>query len=265
MSSKAKLILKIVIPVGAVILIAAIVLACLYLFLPKSEPQYVAHMGYSKAYVGNTEAAFRAAAEMDFYGIETDIRKTKDGVYVCNHDEMVKYADGTQQGVAKHTFAELAAKPLKNGKTDEDVYLCTFKRYLEICKEGGKVAVIELKEDFDIVELVEMLAIVDAVYDREKISVISFYYDPLLRVKELDATVSLQYLSETKNDSYFDRCVKDGISADVRQSLLTSDLVKTFHAAGLTVNTWTVNKAFDKTIVRIKGADYVTTDLFDKN
>ena len=265
MSSKAKLILKIVIPVVCVILAAAIVLACLYFFLPKSEAQYVAHMGCSKDYVGNTEAAFRAAAEKDFYGIETDIRKTKDGVYVCNHDETVKYADGTQMGVSKHAYAELAAKPLKNGKTDSPVYLCTFQRYLEICKAGGKVAVIELKEDFDIVELGEMLAIVDVVYDREKISVISFYYDPLLRVKELDATVSLQYLSETKDDPYFDKCIKDGISLDVRQSVLTADLVKRFHAAGLTVNTWTVNKAFDKTIVRIKGVDYVTTDLFDKN
>lgn len=265
MPSKTKKILLFVIPVVAVILVAAVVLTCLYFFLPRSAPGYVAHMGCSKDYVGNTEASFRAAAKMDFYGIETDIRKTKDGVYVCNHDEMVKYADGTQQGVAKHTFAELAAKPLKNGKTDEDVYLCTFKRYLEICKEGGKVAVIELKEDFDSAELMEMLAIVDVAYTREKVSFISFYYDPLLRLKELDVSIDLQYLSETKNDPYFDRCVKDGISADVRQSILTSDLVKTFHAAGLYVNTWTVNKAFDKTIVRIKGADYVTTDLFDKN
>lgn len=262
MSSKTKLILKIVIPIAALILVAAIILTCLYFFLPKSQPKYVAHMGCREQYVGNTEESFRAAAEKSFYGIETDIRKTKDGVYVCNHDEMVKYADGTRKGVANCLFADLAAKPLKNDKTEDEVFLCTFQKYLEICKAGDKVAVIELKEDFDLEEVREILAIVDAAYSRDKISVISFYYDPLLRIKGEDESIDLQYLSETKNDRYFEDCVKDGINADVRQSILTSDLVKKFHDAGLTVNAWTVNKSFDRNIVRIKGVDYVTTDLF---
>jgi len=246
-----------------VIVIAAIVLAGIYFLSPKSTPKYVAHRGYSRIYLGNTQEAFQAAANMGFYGIETDVHKTKDGVYICNHDDTVKFADGTVSAdISESDFADLISKPLKNDKTEEDVYICTFEKYLEACATGNKVAVIELKRDFSAEDLQEILAIVDGKYDRKKISVISFYYDPLLLIKSMDPSVNLQYLSETKDDPIFDRCLEDGISIDVRQSILNKSMVNAFHKAGLTVNTWTVNKKFDLNIVRIKGVDYVTTDVF---
>ena len=248
-----------------VVLVAGMLLPCLYFFLPRSTPAYVAHRGYSQNYLGNTEDAFRAAAAMDFYGIETDVRKTKDGIYICHHDETVRLLDGTEKAPSEATFAELTSAPLKNDKSTEDVYICTFEKYLDICKSGNKVAVIELKEDFSTEDLQEILAIADARYDRKSIIVISFFYDALLRTRAEDPAIFLQYLSETKNDPIFDRCLKDGISIDVRQSILTKKMVKTFHQAGLTVNTWTINKKFDRSIVRIKGVDYVTTDLFDRS
>lgn len=261
MKAKKKVILIVAIVI-AVIVLAGVVLLGIYFLAPKSDAKYVAHMGYSKAHLGNTEEAFTAAAEMGFYGMETDIRKTADGVFVCNHDETVKFADGDEKPVSDSTYAELAVKPLKNTKSDEESYLCTFVRYLEICKSGDKVAVIELKEDFSSADILLILATIDAVYDREHVSVISFFFDPLLRIKEIDPSVDLQYLSETKNDPIFDRCLEEKVSIDVRQSILTGKMVRTFHAEGLTVNTWTVNKEFDHNIVRIKGVDYITTDVF---
>ncbi len=256
-----KILLIFAIIVG-VILLAGVVLVAIYFLAPKSDAKYVAHQGYRSAYLGNTEPAFVAAAERGFYGIETDVHKTKDGVFICNHDDTVKYADGDEKTVSETTFAELLSKPLKNDKSDEEIYLCSFERYLEICKSGGKVAVIELKEDFSSEDLLLILAEVDRVYDREHVSVISFYFDPLVRVKEIDPDVDLQYLSESEDDPYFDRCLEEKISIDVRQSILTIRMVKRFHKAGLTVNTWTVNKDFDHNFVRLKGVDYITTDVF---
>ena len=55
------------------------------ILVPKSEVRYVAHRGYSDRYVDNTAEAFKAAAKMNFYGIETDVRETADGIFVCNH------------------------------------------------------------------------------------------------------------------------------------------------------------------------------------
>lgn len=259
-----KICLIVLVSFVAFILLSGLVLLGVYFLSPKSTPQYVAHRGSSQNHLGNTEAAFLAATELPFYGIETDIRKTKDGVFVCKHDETVKYADGDEKSVSESSYADLIAKPLKNEKSDETAFLCTFERYLEICKNGGKVAVIELKEDFSEEDVLAILAAVDAVYDKSAVSVISFYFDALLRVRAADASLGLQYLSETKNDPLFERCLEEKISIDVRQSILTKKTVKTFHKAGLTVNAWTVNKAFDRNIVRIKGVDYITTDFYTR-
>ena len=256
-----RLTLKTVLSSVAGIVLVVLIFGGMYLSSPK--PQYVAHMGYSRAYLGNTEDAFLAAAKMNFYGIETDIRKTADGRFVCNHDETVKYANGEERIVSKSDFDLLVSEPLQNDKGGK-AYLCTFERYLDICKSKGKVAVIELKEDFGIEDVDAILAIVDEHYDRASISVISFYFDALLLVRLEDPTIDLQYLSETKNDPVFDRCLKEKVSISIRQSILKRKIVRTFHAAGLTVNTWTVNKWYDRIIVRFKGADYVTTDVYDK-
>lgn len=227
-----------------------------------SDPKYIAHQGYSDRYVGNTAASFRAAVEMEFYGIETDIRETADGVFVCHHNESARFADGGERTISASTYAELAEKPLRNTKTSDDAYICLFEEYLRICKSGGKVAVIELKETFHADKLAQLLRIVDEQYDRTKITVISFYMEPLMRVRQMDPSVEIQYLSQTVNDPVFERCLTEGISVDVRQPVLTRQLANDFHSRGLKVNVWTVNKKFDLWNVRRKQADYVTSNLF---
>ncbi|MBR4173140.1 MAG: hypothetical protein IKR46_02080, partial [Clostridia bacterium] len=120
---------------------------------PKSAPLYVAHRGYSISNPDNTPLSFAAAANKDFWGIETDIRFTKDGVPVCNHDADVKYADGTTLAIKDNDYATLRAKPLLNEKTKDNVYLCPLSEYLSCCAAGNKVAVIELKYLFSDEEL----------------------------------------------------------------------------------------------------------------
>ena len=107
--------------------------------------KFVAHRGYSKSHLANTEAAFLAAAERKYFGIETDIRKTKDGYFVCNHDATVIFADGSEKTISTTKLADLISRPLKNDVSNEDAYLCTFEKYLRACKSGDKVAVIEMK------------------------------------------------------------------------------------------------------------------------
>ena len=228
----------------------------------ESGPKFVAHKGYSKYYLGNTEAAFRAAASKSFYGIETDIRKTKDGHYVCNHDATVRYADNTEKRISSSTLEELLAAPIENNTTDSDEYLCTFETYLRTCKEGNKVAVIELKDYFGKTDIQNILAIIDEEYDREKVSFITFIYALLPIVRHEDPDIELQYLSQTKDDPNIDLCLDSDISVDVKYTILTEEMVQSFHAAGLTVNVWTVNERSELRAVKALGVDYVTTDLF---
>lgn len=234
----------------------------------KSGPKLVAHRGYSHAYLENTETAFRAAAELSFYGIETDLHKTKDGHYVCSHNPTVKYANGAEKKIADFDRAELVSQPLKNVVTEKEEFLCTFEDYLRACKAGNKVAVIELKvEKNDPTflfkkDILEILDIVDEEYDRRNVCFISFSYTPLWLLKSVDSSIETQYLSQTENDEKFDRCLEDGISIDVKQTILTQELVDTFHSAGLLVNVWTVDERSDIESVTKMGVDYITTNVF---
>jgi len=248
--------------VFATAIMMAIIPACVSRPSEKSGPKFVAHRGYSHSYVDNTEGAFRAASRMGFYGIETDIRMTEDGYFVCNHDAIVLYSDGTKKNISENDLATLLSKPLENNKTSEDVYLCTFESYLRACKEGGKVAVIELKDYFNNDDILRILDIVDREYDRTHVSFIAFSYIQLLSMKEADPSLDLQYLSQKENDSVFPSCLSERISIDVSQNILTEELVTTFHNAGLTVNVWTVDEKDSLESATQMGVDYVTTNVF---
>lgn len=236
------------------------------LFAPKSDPEYVAHRGFSEYYPDNTVASFTAAAENEgFFGIETDIRKTIDGALVCSHDADAVFVDGSKLTVEKSTYAELTAKPLKNEKTQDDAYICTFKEYLSVCKSGNKVAVVELKDVFTDEMIAQVLAEIDEVYDRKKCTVIAFDYDSLYRMHIADPTIELQYLSSEKKDPHFEDCLKEGFSIDVYYKVASLSLVNKFHKKGLQVNVWTINDKRRQNRVRRLGVDYITSNVYYEN
>ena len=247
------------------IIVLAVTIFLIINNISKSNPQYVAHQGYSSKYPGNTALSFTKAAEMPFDGIETDIKQTSDGLFVCNHDNTVVYNDGTKLKISTSTYAELKAKPLKNDKTDDEVYLCGFDEYLDICKNGGKIAVIELKEDFSDEKVAKAFEIIDAHYDRSKCLFIAFDFDSICRVHSYDGNVEVQYLSKTINDENIEKCLNLGISLDIQFALCTEILVKKFHAKGLKVNVWTVDSKIVKEFLRRMKVDYITTNKLYEN
>ena len=56
-------------------------------FRHPNKPLMVAHRGVSGLETENTCAAFVAAGNRSYYGIETDVHKTADGKYVVFHDD----------------------------------------------------------------------------------------------------------------------------------------------------------------------------------
>ena len=125
----------------------------------------IAHRGHSAKHPGNTEAAFISAVENGSGGIETDVRITKDGVFVINHNDEVKFTDGTELLVADSTYVELTQKPIYNDKSDEVCYLCTFERYIDICKQGNMICFIELKGDWTDEQINDLFNMAKEKYD----------------------------------------------------------------------------------------------------
>ena len=91
-------------------------------------------IGHAGCYSGimNTEEAFINAAKIKKYdAIECDVKQTKDGVFVVCHDN-----DFAGISIANTNWEDLknVTKTLTRGGVEYTATLCTFERYLEICK-----------------------------------------------------------------------------------------------------------------------------------
>ena len=58
--------------------------------IEKKNTLMVAHRGVSKLERENTCAAFVAAGNRSYFGVETDIHRTSDGQFVVFHDDSTK-------------------------------------------------------------------------------------------------------------------------------------------------------------------------------
>lgn len=221
----------------------------------------IAHKGYSGAYPENTALAFEAAAKHGSGGAETDIRVTADGVFVTNHDEDVRFADGSAMTIADATFAALTEKPLRNEKTADTVYLCTFRRYLEIMRDNSMICFVELKGPFTEGQVTGVFALVDEVYDLKKCIFQSFDFDNLLRARRQFPDLPLMY-TYGSCETHYERCFAHGISIDADQFVITPDMIEQFHAHGLEVGVWTVNDEENLRRCVCLGVDYIESDVF---
>ncbi len=221
----------------------------------------IAHRGFSANYPDNTEIAFIKAAENGSGGAETDVRITKDGVLVTNHNDEVVFEDGTELLVAEATYDELTAKPMKNKKSDDIVYLCTFRRYLEIMKENNMVCFVELKGEFPEEKVREMFETVAEVYDLSKCIMQSFEFENLIRAREMFPNLPLM-LTYGSNETGYERCFEYGFSLDAEYRIITEEMIKEFHDRNLEVALWTVNDEEALTYCKSLGVDYIESDCF---
>ena len=228
----------------------------------------------------NTEKAFKAAGKRNFYGMETDVHKTKDNRWVCTHDLDIK-SNGVSKVISEFTYDELVNMPMddQEGKKDENgnVYqdtICSLDKYLEIGKRYKKVCLIEFKESIntpylskeDIKEVVDLVKNISSI---NNVMFISFYLEDLLAVKEFEQSAKCQYLisnetSETASqgsiEDKINNAIKYKLDGSFYSGLCSNENVKKIHNANLEVNCWTVNTKEGADIYIPHGIDYLTTD-----
>lgn len=149
--------------VFVICLIIVAVLAALYLFLvcPRifRKPDYSHLYGVHYAHRGlfdndsdapeNSMAAIKKAVDAD-YGIEFDVRLTKDGIPVVFHDDSLERMCGIQKNVWEYTLKEL--QQIKLAKSNETIP--TFEDVLKVVN-GQVPLIIEYKIPFTDVEVCE--------------------------------------------------------------------------------------------------------------
>ena len=232
----------------------------------KNKTLVVAHRGLSGLETENTNAAFVAAGNRSYYGIETDIHKTADGKFVVNHDNDLNRVAGENICVESVSLSVLQNVVLfdKDGtKNREDLRPCTLENYISICKKYDKHCVLELKSDFTDEETARFVDIIKNYGYLENTTFISFNYQNLLKVRSILPEQSAQFLFCEFTERTIEKLIADKIDVDVYFGALNKQTVDILHDAGLKVNCWTVDKKEDVDRLAEWGVDYITSNILE--
>ena len=232
----------------------------------KGNVKMVAHRGLSGIERENTNAAFVAAANRSYFGIETDIHKTVDGKYVLIHDDKTGRVAIDNMVVEESTFDTLRSLILtdKDGtKSRSDIRIPTLEEYIGINKKYGKVAVLELKNAFEENEIYEICDKISALDYLDGTIFISFCYDNLVYIRKKYPTQAAQFLISTYDDELLDRLRAHNLDLDIYHKALTPEIVARLHAEGITVNCWTVDDLARAEELIAMGVDMITSNILE--
>ncbi|NCQ58843.1 MAG: family 16 glycosylhydrolase [Flavobacteriales bacterium] len=219
----------------------------------------IAHRGAWKklGFPENSIASLKHAIELQCAGSEFDVRMTADNVLVINHDshfnnleiEKTAYADlikfKLSNGEKLPTLSEYIKEGVENNTSTR--LICEIKPS-EISKERGQIIATK------VVQLVKEL---NAEY---MVAFISFDYDILKKIKELNPLFSTQYLNGVKTP---EQLKADGISGlDYHFSIFRDhpEWIESAMKNNITLNAWTVNDNSDFEWLLANNFDYITTN-----
>lgn len=234
--------------------------------LNKYQTKMIAHRGLSGLEKENTMCAFICANARTYYGTECDIRKTKDNYIVVCHDDNLKRVSGIDANISTLTFEELQkVKLFDNFDNVVKPFLTVplFSDYLDCAIKYNKYAIIELKDDFSDDEIIQIINLIKQNNYLDKCILISFSITNLIKVRQINKTMRLQYLISQYDKKVLELCVKYNMGLDCNYTALTKQVIDDFHKYGLAVNAWTVNDC-DEAIKLIEyGIDYITTNILE--
>lgn len=230
-----------------------------------NQPLMVAHRGLSGLERENTCAAFVAAGNRSYYGIETDIHRTKDGRYIVYHDDDLKRLLDDERVVEEMTYDELRALRLKDldGEVREDLMLPTLEEYIRICKKYDKESVLELKNHFEPEDIDHVIEIIRDLGWLEHTIFISFDLPNCVCVREKLPEQRVQYLVGKCDEAVLDALRAHRIDLDMHHIHCTKEIVDACHEIGAVVNVWTVNDLEAAYRMVLCGVDFITTNFIE--
>ena len=233
--------------------------------LRDSRVKMIAHRGVSGLERENTAAAFVAAGNRSYWGIETDVHRTADGAYVIIHDDDTRRVADVDMPVEGSSLAQLQSLTLRDmdGQSRRDLVLPGLSEYSRISRKYGKVSVLELKNHFAPEQVAEIVEIVRAAGWLEETVFISFDLDNLISLRHLLPDQPAQYLVCEEAPGLLDTLTRYRLDLDMDYTALTPDLVRRVHDAGRLVNVWTVNELADARRLADWGVDYITSNIIE--
>ncbi len=234
--------------------------------IEKQNTLMVAHRGVSGLEKENTMAAFIAAGNRSYWGIETDVHRTSDGKYIAIHDSNTRRVAGESFLVEDTSYELLRALPLldENGEAGRnDLRMPSLREYIRVCKKYEKKAVLELKNRFEEEDILHILQEIREEDYLDQTVFIAFDTDNLRHIRRHCPLQAVQQLSSSLDEALFELICQERYDLDVRYSELTEEWVKRLHEKGIAVNCWTVNDPQAAQTLVSWGVDFLTTNILE--
>ena len=196
-----------------------------------------AHRGASEYMPENTLLSFYTGLSMSANGIETDVRKSKDGRLILFHDSTLDRVTNGKGKPEDYTLAELSELNVeKNGFYDKIV---TLDEFLQKFAFRDITFAIELKGEGIEIETADLLR----KYGMEKKTfVTSFNFDYIKKFKEYASEFRVGYLALEVSDELIEKLRLAGVDELCpKASQIDKELVFKWHRAGFNVRAWGVD------------------------
>jgi len=205
----------------------------------------------------NSIASLKHAIELKCTGSEFDVRMTADDSLIINHDP-----DYNKLSIEKTNYADLIPFRLSNGEK-----LSTLSEYIMAGIENNLSTrlVCEIKPSETSKERGKLIAakVVRLIHElkaEQRVEYISFDYDILKKIIEINPNAITQYLEGNKSP---EQLKADGIrGADYHFSVFKNhpDWIESAKKNNIILNAWTVNEVADMNWLLANGFDFITTN-----
>lgn len=237
-------------------------LAVLSTVVMKAQTQIIAHRGYWQTQPPTTENSLKSlenAQHLKIYGAEFDVRMTKDGVLVVNHDE-----HHGKMEISETDFKDLETLKLSNGEK-----FPTLKDYLKQGKKDRSLKlIVEIKPDKTKEKEDELTAKTIKMIKEMKLEsqseFISFSLNICKEIKRLEPTFKVQYLRGELSPEQIKNEGLDGLDYHYSVFQKNPTWIAEAKALGLITNSWTVNDVAVYDELKKQGIGFITTNIPDQ-
>lgn len=231
-------------------------------------PVAFAHRGFSPAGHENSMAAFRAAIELGYGYVETDVRTTADGELMVFHDESLDRVTDGSGPIAEHTLSQL--RQVRIGGVEPiptmEELLCEWpdlKINVDVKDRAGGPLLARLIEQYKAHDRI----LVTSFSDRRRLGVFRGLTLPAASSGGIVALSALAGLGRVGLTRAVGRAARmHAVQVPVaygRFRVVTPAFVRRCHAAGLHVHVWTINERDEMNRLLDLGVDGIMTDRAD--
>ena len=222
----------------------------------------ILHRGLSLEAPENTLPAFSLAGQRGAEYVETDVRQLKDGTFVIFHDSNLLRMCGVDKKIENLTYQEVKKYPVIAG-TNASAYknntIPTLEQYLQCCNKYSMTPVIEIKSNLNQNGVAKFNQIIKK--SRKSPVVISFKEEPLIMLRQINRTVSIQWiLRDQITSAALNECVRYKFDISAQYGCTYRNIIAKAHSKNIKVALWLFTDSSIADCYKNWGADYLTCE-----